>query len=602
MKTPKTARVATAVTHYSDFDLISKHVTTSNFMEFNCAQVLEVVPRQTIKGVDWLSATRLSPMPVPTYGDALVHYRAYFVPYRTIFEPWNEYVNDTTFVNSEGIADFPIIPYFYNSKLKDLLLQPLCSVPHVPDSDPENSREPDFYVYDDEGSPVVARDFTIFGKYVYKTLCSLGYRVYFGPDTGTLQFNALRLLALVRVYFDWFFPSSYVDDERSHRLMRMFKFNDGQTFQDDITSIDLLYLFQELWRVSYDSDYYVSCWDNPVAPNDGAFTPIEMSDITSPNSAEIISDDNGTPIVDVNASNNGTFSQYAIAALRAANDYLTRNRLSGARVLDRYFARWGVQLQAAKMNRSEYLANYSTSIKFGDVTSTADTAGANLGSYSGKGIAGINKQDFLTNFTPDEYGCIVFVHTIVPDADYFQGLDRHVLHMDKLDFYTPEFDSLGVQAMSTTELFMPTGKLSPVDARDGINFDNAVFGFVPRYAEYKKAYNNLTGDIVLPSRNTGKEGWTLMRDVSKYFLNPLTGELKQFDSVVHSQSFVEGSDATQYDRIFYTQNDGFDKFYNYHKFTVRTRFPGRKLYDSYDFKDGDRAQQVEIEINGVKAN
>ena len=58
-------------------------------------------------------------------------------------------------------------------------------------------------------------------------------------------------------------------------------------------------------------------------------------------------------------------------------------------------------------------------------------------------------------FESDEYGYIIMVSSIVPKTSYYQGQDRSTMHQTRLDFWTPEFDSMGVQALSNREIFMP---------------------------------------------------------------------------------------------------------------------------------------------------
>ena len=105
--------------------------------------------------------------------------------------------------------------------------------------------------------------------------------------------------------------------------------------------------------------------------------------------------------------------------------------------------------------------------------STSDTvngnAGEQLGAYAGKGISyGNGHFDYQTN----EFGMFITVCSIVPKVGYFQGIDRTVKHLSKLDFYCPEFDNLGVTATAADELYLPQQWSS-----DYNQVNNTIFGY-----------------------------------------------------------------------------------------------------------------------------
>ena len=591
---PKSTKQPIAVTHYSNIDLSCQHITTGNFMEFNVAKAMELCPRQTID-IDMRTFARLAPMPLPTYGNADIKNRAYFVPFRTVMKGWNEFIDDTTVVDASGE---PIIPLVLQIPLMNLIKMFLYSSMSTVTNGTAD------FVHIDTGGVTTSRVFTPAGKHAYKLLCSLGYRIAFDERaSNTFTLSALPLLCLLKLYFDWYFPSAYVDDDRANSVRRMLNLSptaDSDDFFSYFSSRNLEEIFGILYRVSYDSDYFVSAWDNPVAPNNGAYSSIIVNDTTTDDSAIINTEANGTPV----AKWSFNLSQFSVDALKSVTDYMRRHQIAGARVLDRYLSRWGVRLPDAALDRSVFIGESIRKIDFGDVTATTDSfneeagTGSVLGGYAGKGI-GDNIGDNFVHYSTDEYGMLIIVSTIVPKTAYYQGMDRCTFHTSRFDFYTPEFDNLGTQALATRELYVPIRDYAQTDELNGIDYDAAVFGFTPRYAEYKRGYDNMTGDLVLASKNTGLEGWTLMRDVSTYFDSRAIGG---YADVVHDQGFVQGVDSNQYNRIFYVTDNVEDKFYIIHNFKIQSRFPGKSLYDSYEFKDYDKAENVHIDVNGVRAN
>lgn len=186
------------------------------------------------------------------------------------------------------------------------------------------------------------------------------------------------------------------------------------------------------------------------------------------------------------------------------------------------------------------------------------------------------------------------ISTIIPAVGYYQGASRFVLHQSKLDWYTEEFDAMGVQAVSALELYCPDEGNAP----SAINLRDQVFGFLPRYAEYKTDRDMVTGDYRYKSyRNNGAEdSWYLFRDVEAFF-DPLTDPATD---LVHSLSFVQGRDAVQYNRIFLNASPDQDLFRLEFHFKVTTWQGGKPLYDTHDFAEDGKS--IVLDAGGPKVN
>lgn len=600
MAFPKNMQMPTAITKRSNIDLSCQHVTTTDFMRFDVAKSLELVPGQSIS-VDHSMFTRLEPMPVPTFGNASIHSKAFFVPFRTIMPAWNEFITDTLYVNNQGISYIPsTVPCIPNQWFVDLFIQSRDLT-----VDAEDSPNPDIlYRYGSYYGDVDDYNLTPYGRVVLKLLYSLGYKIdwrsYALYDNGEYS-SLLPLLAVAKIYADWYYPSQYAYDERFANVLKWFQLDyDSDLYVDDFFTLqDFRELINFVAQVCYDSDYFTSAWDNPVAPNWGASSSASISDVTTENDSTVNSefeDYFGTPLYDI--SNTDSVTQFGLTALKAMTDYMKRHQLSGSRVLDRYLSRFGIKLGSEKLKRSQFVGEFTQRLEFGDVTSTADTEGATLGMYAGKGYgAGSGHYEY----TADEYGMFIVITSIVPKTSYYQGQDRNTMHITKTDFFTPEYDNLGVQALSTKEVYVPfdADKMYDADyagASGKLTYDDLVFGFVPRFAEYKRGFDLITGDYILNSKNATRMSWTLFRDLS-----PLVGK-KGLENFRHDLNFVRGLDSSQYNRIFdYTDNNA-DHFNVIHNFKISSSFPGASLWDSYEFEDEDKAKKVNIEVGGVKAN
>ena len=601
---PSKINVPIAITSRSKVNLSGRHRTTSNFMELSVARIIPMVPGQSLNA-QYLGFTRLEPMPVPTFGDAVMNARAFFVPFRTIFPAWNDFIEDVAHVYSGGLlGHVEKVHTIKNSTFVNFLTSAECAtldatVATAAEVGP--NRDIVTYKSTNDGYRYLCYTLTPFGKRSLKLLMQLGYGFNFDLTTPDIEHSAFQLLALAKVYFDWYYPQQYTQDLRAMRIQSWFKQDNIQAPNTSfLLEDDLSLLFNTVSTVCYNSDYFVSAWDNPVAPNSGSYSTVTIKDPTTENNnAAVETEANGTP----SAKWSFNLTQFADDALHALTDYMKRHQLAGARVLDRYLARFGVTLPAEKLNRSVYIDSYTTPVDFGDVTSTTDTfneetgTGAQLASYAGKGVGIQRDVDF--SYSTDEHGFFIVCSSIVPISTCYQGADRSTMHISRLDFWTPEFDNLGVQALSKRELFMPLN-VTDMRSADGnspaVNYNTAVFGFVPRYSEYKRGFDQITGDYRLGSLNTGKDAWTLARDLTPYIKSVGLG------NAYHDENFVRGVDADQYNRIFYVTDNTVDHFNVEHMFNIVSSFPGKSLYDDYEFDNEDKARKVGINIGGQKAN
>lgn len=654
--------VPTAVDETSKMDLSCQHITTADFMQLNPIYTKEMVPNEKL-AVNTQTFTRMAAMPVPTFGRANVHERAFFVPYRTVWKGWTDFITDTVHVAADqtsAIASKP--PVFTMEALVKAMITPntlpfpLYNVGsnagfRVFTSQEAEDEQLDFDDYDlvtplgyanslgitsiggiTVGSADgVAFKFNAVGRQALKILNSLGYQLVISDDPAYgwqgFEMSALPLLAFFKVYIDWYFPSQYYDD--LYRTLIEGILNRDTTGTFSITAEQLSSIFGLIAYVNYDSDYFVSAFDNPEGPNNGQASLVNISDITngagqSSTAAtatirnanrQVTSSPNptngwiapNTPAAygfaqsgTAGSGNLNSLTQYTLTALKKLTDYMKRHQLVGARAMDRYLARFGKNLTAEKLNRSLYIGAKSFPLQIGDIMSQADTTGANLGAYAGKGL-GYGENTF--GYETDEYGLFIITCSIVPTVGYYQGIDRNVLHLSKLDYWTPEFDQLGNQAIGSAELYVPTKPSQYIDnsgQSDGGILDGLstqIFGYAPRYAEYKCGRDRLTGDYRLSRFNQAGDttnSWHLFREFDN---EDWQGEAR---TIQHSLDFVKGIDGNQFNRIFYNTDSTADHFYMIHNFDVASYSNMAKLYDTYEFDD--KGKKITEEVNGVKVN
>lgn len=596
-------KVASAAVNHSKLDLSSNHITTGSFLNLQPVYYRHMIPGEHISGVGSM-LSRLAPVAVPTYGRCRVNLRAFFVPFRCVFPNFNEFIVDTIANNvstSSLVSGSPIInndvfiSYFTTATYQN--------TPVSVSLDPNNHADAaiisdDRYDFESNGIYYVL---SYRGRQLMKLIRSLGYKVIFDNTQKDFQFSALPLLCMAKVYLDWYANSSYANNVTYLYVQRLLKYNDPSAFLS-LNQADLSQIMNLLGHITYDSgnDVYLNAWDTPMSPNQGNFSSRTISDISalnqtdslgtsSPTSIGMMS--NGTPKMVQNSSSQVDIGTTFIhQALKSLTDYMKRNQLSGAYAVDRFLARFGINLDSAKVDRSIYVGASSIDINFGDVMQTVNNAPSgqpsNLGDYAGQGFG---KGNLEFDFKCDEFGLFLVTYSIIPVAHLFQGFDRNLLHINKDSFYTPEFDNLGCSAIAKGEVY--------VSKNDSFATNTqylGIFGFAPRYYEYKQKQDFVTGDFDSPYVMAGGSAWHLNRIFDDSSFNNTHSDL------VHSFGFTQGIDNAQYDRIFQYAQDDIDKFYLVFNFSVEGLSPCKSLFDTYKFDE--LGQQLTMDTGGAKVN
>jgi len=569
-------QIETSVPPMRDFDLSCQQLTTQFFMRPNIAYAKEFA--QSKIRCNLKSYARMQPLLKPVLGSVQVHNRAFFVPFRTVWRPWNSFITNSRWTTSSGSQVLNAVPSVSNA----ILIKVLSSHASVV----AQGDAYDFYYYASSSSTKYAFDYV--GRHYYKILRQLGYAPQFN-DGNSIVYSALPLLCYAKLFLDWYFPAQY-----SH--VGIAAIIDGillRDFRYDLSDSDLENILSFTAWCYYKNDYFTAAWDTPVSPSVDSYSSFTIPDISlsvvgssGPDSDvnEVTNvDDLGahTPVI-TNSANieHGPISQYQIDSLKALNNYLKRHQLVGARPIDRYLADFGVKLNSEQLNRSIYIGSQSFPIQFQDVVSQSDTQDAVLGDYAGKGVAYDGQGNF--EYDTDEFGYFIIVNSVEPDIAYCQGLDRNTLHKTTLDFLNNQFEMLGTQAVMQAEAVVGFSDSS-------VAADYSIFGFLPRYSEYKVGRDSITGLFNLNSVNGGLLAWSTAR-----LLQP---------GQVHSLAFMRGDDAWQFARIFYgdvtSASAELDKFFFVHRVNIKVAMHARPMYDTYDFDEKD-GKEIKVQANGVQ--
>lgn len=240
----------------------------------------------------------------------------------------------------------------------------------------------------------------------------------------------------------------------------------------------------------------------------------------------------------------------SINNLRSAfrlQEWLEKNARGGTRYNESILSHFGVRSSDSRLQRAEYLGGAVQNMVISEVLATAETLSDTgistpLGQLGGHGISLGGGNMF--NYRAEEHGWIIGLINVMPDTAYYQGLDRKFERFDRLEYYWPSFAHLGEQEVWNSELMFQN--------ENGV--DSGVFGYLPRYTEYRYEKSRIAGEFA-----TSLDFWTLARTFSEEAYVPLNE-----DFIYPYPIFTDlGTNllTNPFDRIFVVSQDEADTIY-----------------------------------------
>lgn len=194
--------------------------------------------------------------------------------------------------------------------------------------------------------------------------------------------------------------------------------------------------------------------------------------------------------------------------ITALRDSLALQRFEEARAqygsrYTEYLAYLGIKSADSRLQRPEYLGGGKATIAFSEVLQTGpDSTDDGVATMRGHGISALRTRRFRRFFS--EHGIVMTLMSVRPKTIYANALHRSWLRKTMAEYWQREFERVGQQEITTTEIF----------AENGI--DSTVFGYQDRYAEYRSNPSIVTGDF-----RSSLNFWHEARDFSSApVLNP----------------------------------------------------------------------------------
>lgn len=207
-------------------------------------------------------------------------------------------------------------------------------------------------------------------------------------------------------------------------------------------------------------------------------------------------------------------------------EFFEKDARGGYRYSEVLLSHFGVRPQDSRLQRAEYLGGGRSPLVISQVANTSSgDAGNPQANLAGLGFSRQKTHQF--NYYVPEHGWIIGYMSIMPKANYMDGVPRQYYGLSRFDEYWPSFAHLGEQPIQNMELSVLAGYTD-------INDSTSPFGYTPRYAEYKTRQDSVHGAF-----RTTLKYWHLARE---------------FDTVpTLSEKFIDTPPNS--DRIFATSSD-----------------------------------------------
>ena len=488
------SKVAMPRPQTNTFDLSHDRKFSGKIGELMPISVMEVVPGDKFN-IKATNMTRFAPLITPIMHKASVYCHFFFVPNRILWPNWENFISG----GEDGLAD----PTF----------------------------------------PTV--DLSIPTQYGVQTLAD-----YLGLPTGNqlTDVSALPFAAYQKIYQDYY---------RDENLITKTDVSVSDGTQSATDTIELSSMKKRAWQ----HDYFTSAlpWTQrgpeatiplgTTAPilydNAGSLGTQVRNHVTggtilnttfdgpaafeTENSGTLTANLPGLTYLDIDSSTNykADLSQATASSindLRRAfrlQEWLERNARGGARYIEIITAHFGVRSSDARLQRPEFLGGSSTPITISEVLQTSANASEPTpqGNMAGHGVS-VGSSNYVS-YRAEEHGYIIGIMSVMPKTAYQQGVPKHWKKLDKFDYYWPSFANIGEQPIYNEELY-----------HENTSRDQEVFGYTPRYAEYKYIPSTVHGTF-----RTSLNFWHMGRIFDAT------------DKPVLNADFIE-CDATEVDRVF----------------------------------------------------
>lgn len=169
-------------------------------------------------------------------------------------------------------------------------------------------------------------------------------------------------------------------------------------------------------------------------------------------------------------------------------EWLEKNARGGSRYIESIAVHFGVQSSDRRLQRPEFIGGFRSPVQISEVLQNAPMTEIDglpttpQGNMAGHALSIGGSQKF--SYYAEEHGYIIGIMSVMPKTAYFQGIPKHFLRRDRFDYFWPEFANIGEQPIEMQEIWQEPDEPG-----------TDVFGYTPRYAEYKYVNDSVHGEM-----------------------------------------------------------------------------------------------------------
>ena len=457
------SKVAMPRPQHNTFDLSHSRKFSMSIGKITPISVMECVPGDSFN-IKTTQLVRFAPLLAPIMHESSVYCHFFFVPNRILWPQWEEYITGGEDAADPGYVP-PVAPYFTNVGVSDGDLPDYLGLPTSTNlgANTKISCLP-FMAY-----------WKIFNEYYrdQNLVDKITDEAVSGSNPKPQGWQELKNRAWQHDYFTSALPWTQKGPEATiplgttAPLVNLTDTTDNSAYSSYFQGTD-----GTRWTGGAKQVYSADQLGHPGSVTySGANDNFNQLDITRHTQVDL---------TDATAS--------SINDLRRAfrlQEWLERNARGGSRYIEVILAHFGVQSSDARLQRPEFLGGSATPISISEVLQTSDNASETTpqGNMAGHGVS-VGSSNYVS-YKCEEHGYIMGLMTVMPKTAYQQGIPKHFSKFDKFEYFWPSFANIGEQPILNKEVY--------ADASD--SQDEEVFGYTPRYAEYKYIPSTVHGEF-----------------------------------------------------------------------------------------------------------
>lgn len=508
------------------FDLSYRNITSccvGQLIPFFCK---EVMPGDNVRlKTSWF--TRTVPLNTAAYTRIREHIDYFFVPFHLLWRFSEQAFTSVTGNYQHSYQDMPTdnrmlngtsVPSFVLDDL-DNFLKPFKTAT----SDQQN------YLKDDGGNNTIVS--------TYRLLDALGYGISRDKSAVTMPYNAFRLLAYQKIYFDYYRFDQWEESNPncfnvdyylpSMGTMCFHRYSDSYS-KLQITDPMLHNTPFTLRYANYPKDLFTGLLPSPqyggtsyapidfegktlrVSTNNGDVGPVLH---VNGDGAPLTADTAPTFKMSFSTSQTDNIPSLNVLELRKAQAVQKWKEITNCHKKSykaQIEAHYGVNVSEVASDMVTYLGGADQTLDIGEVVNQNLTA-QQQAVIQGKGTSSGN--GYIEYQVKNYHGIIMGIYHAQPIADYVSdACDPFNMKLDFSDYAIPEFDKLGMQPVPYPVYDNNSDNMALYQSFNKTSF----VGYAPRYYEYK-----ISKDVVSNSVRNAFKQWQTSLDMSK-LINPFS--------------------------------------------------------------------------------